>query len=249
VKNKKKTKPRTPYSILFKRIIIYSIITFFITTIFTTIVFSFINPQYTWLMISNRLSSEQNGGSRTFMHKWVDIDKISPNMILAAVAAEDNKFLYHHGFDWEAIKKAWEYNRKGKKIRGASTISQQTAKNVFLWPNRSWIRKGFEVYFTILIEFFWSKKRIMEVYLNVAEFGKGIYGVESASQIYYKKPASKLSRYEAAMLATVLPAPSKRNPSKPSKYMYRYQQKILWNMKNLGKIEFKSKSKPHAKKK
>jgi len=166
-------------------------------------------------------------------------------MILAAVAAEDNRFMVHRGFDWESIRQAWEYNRKGKKIRGASTISQQTAKNVFLWPERSWVRKGLEAYFTVLIEFFWTKERILEVYLNVAEMGKGIYGVEAAAREYYGKPASHLTRHEAAMIATTLPAPSKRNPARPSSYMKRYQRRILWNMNNLGEIDLKeTKQKP-----
>jgi len=196
-------------------------------------------------MVKNFHSSKPNGDIKTFKQKWVDIDKISPNMILAAVAAEDNRFMVHRGFDWESIRQAWEYNRKGKKIRGASTISQQTAKNVFLWPERSWVRKGLEAYFTVLIEFFWTKERIMEVYLNVAEMGKGIYGVEAAAREYYGKPASHLTRHEAAMIATTLPAPSKRNPARPSSYMKRYQRRILWNMNNLGEIDLKeTKQKP-----
>ena len=156
------------------------------------------------------------------------------------MASEDNRFIEHSGFDLEAIKKARDYNdhKKGKKIRGASTISQQTAKNVFLWPDRSWIRKGLEVYFTFLIETVWGKKRIMEVYLNVIEMGDGIYGAESASQKYFHKPAAYLTRDQAALIAAILPNPRKWDPSRPSAYLLNRQQWILWNMANIGKVEY-----------
>jgi len=225
------------------RLLAYVVGIFIITTVLTTILYSFINPPITQLMVLKRLEPKSN----SIKKKWVNIKHISPNMVLAACAAEDNKFMIHNGFDWESIHKAVKHNKKGKRIRGASTISQQTAKNVFLWPNRSWIRKGFETYFTALIELFWSKKRIMEVYLNVAEFGNGIYGVEAASNAYFKKPASELNRYEAAMLATVLPNPTKRNPSRPSNYMRLYQRKILWNMNNLGPIDLEDKPNTNTK--
>ncbi len=216
-----------------------SIALFFGITIINTIFFSFINPGSTWLMILKHHQPKEQRGYTKIKHSWVSLDEISPNMVLAVIAAEDNKFMEHNGFDWKSIKKANKLNKSGKKLRGASTISQQTAKNIFLWPKRSWVRKGLEAYFTILIELFWSKERIMEVYLNVAEMGKGIYGAEAAAREYYKKPVSKITRYEAAMIATTLPAPSKRNPAKPSRYMVRYQGHILRNMNNLGKIEFK----------
>lgn len=201
------------------------------------------------LMVIKRHETNEQGERQRIRKDWVSIDKISPHMVLAACAAEDGKFMLHNGFDWEAIQKAIKSNKRGKKLRGASTISQQTAKNVFLWPKRSWLRKGFETYFTFLIETCWSKKRIMEVYLNVAEFGRGIYGVEEAAQAYYKKPASKLNRNEAAMIATVLPLPSKRNPAKPSNYMVRYQHIILRNMYTLGKIDLDNANPPNPKRK
>lgn len=226
------------------RLIILSSITFFVLTTLLTIILSFVNPNLTMLMVIKRHTITEQGGGERIRKNWVSIDKISPNIVLAVCAAEDGKFLEHNGFDWEAIKKAMKNNKKGKKLRGASTISQQTAKNLFLWPKRSWVRKGLEAYFTFLIETFWSKKRIMEVYLNIAEFGKGIYGVEKAAQIYYKKQAKQLTRNESAMLATVLPFPSKRNPAKPSSYMFRYQSTILRNMYHLGKIEFNPQDKP-----
>jgi monofunctional biosynthetic peptidoglycan transglycosylase len=157
-------------------------------------------------------------------------------MPLAVMAAEDQNFEEHFGFDMKAIKKAEEYNEKhrGKRMKGASTITQQTAKNLFLWPSRSWIRKGFEVYFTFLIEIFWSKKRIMEVYLNVIETGNGIYGVEAASQYYFHKPASKLNIREASRLAAILPDPRNWSPVKPSPRVARKSERII---KFMGRLK------------
>jgi monofunctional biosynthetic peptidoglycan transglycosylase len=223
------------------RIFKFSVVLFFTISIGISLLFTWVNPHYTWLMVIKRHTPEAKGGTSRFRQQWVSIDEISPVMVLAVIAAEDNKFMKHNGFDWESIKKARKYNQQGKKLRGASTISQQTAKNVFLWPKRSWVRKGLEAYFTLLIETFWTKERIMEVYLNIAEMGKGIYGAEAAAREYYGKPASRLTRHEAAMIATTLPAPSKRNPARPSSYMVSYQRKILWNMNNLGKIDLKEK--------
>ena len=188
-----------------------------------------------------RTGAQLFSGEKVSLKKdWVSIDKIAPELQLAVVASEDNRFLTHHGFDFEAIEKAKEFNEKkqGKRVRGASTISQQTAKNVFLWPARSWIRKGFEVYFTALIELVWSKKRIMEVYLNVIETGDGIYGAEAASRAYFNKPAEKLSRSEAALIAAILPNPRKWNPAHPTGYLLGRQQWILWNMGNIGRLEY-----------
>ncbi len=161
-------------------------------------------------------------------------------MPLAVMAAEDQNFEEHFGFDFKAIKKAGEYNQhhKGKRLKGASTISQQTAKNVFLFPARSWVRKGFEVYFTFLIEVFWSKKRIMEVYLNVIETGEGIYGAEAAAKDYFKKPASRLSIREASLIAAVLPNPRFWNPSKPTPYIQRKSQRIMHFMSQLEAKDF-----------
>jgi monofunctional biosynthetic peptidoglycan transglycosylase len=168
---------------------------------------------------------------------WKSLDEISKQMPLAVIAAEDQKFDEHFGFDLEAIEKAVEYNEKhkGKKLKGASTISQQTAKNVFLWQGRSWFRKGLEVYFTFLIELLWSKERIMEVYLNVIEMGPGIYGTEAAAQYYFKKPASKLSASEAALIAAILPNPLKWSASKPTPYI---QRKKVWIMRNMKRMEW-----------
>jgi monofunctional biosynthetic peptidoglycan transglycosylase len=148
---------------------------------------------------------------------WRGLDRISPFLLKAVIAGEDQKFCHHRGFDWDAIGEAWEDYEPGRnRLRGASTISMQTAKNVFLWPGRDWLRKGLEAYFTELIELAWGKQRIIEVYLNVIEWGPGIYGAEAASEHYFHKPAAELSPYEAVRLAAVLPDPLDRSASKPS---------------------------------
>ncbi len=165
---------------------------------------------------------------------WIPLEEISPNLQLAVICSEDQNFLEHHGFDFDAIEKAAEHNEHSKHKRGASTISQQTAKNVFLWPGRSWVRKGLEVYFTFLIETIWSKQRIMEVYLNVIEFGDGIYGAQAASKEFFKQDAKKLSREQSALLASVLPNPFKFQVKSPSVYVRARQNWILGQMENWG---------------
>ncbi|OFX59367.1 MAG: monofunctional biosynthetic peptidoglycan transglycosylase [Bacteroidetes bacterium GWA2_30_7] len=220
----------------FKRIfklLIKSIIIFLVLSVLSTLFFRFVPIPFTPLMII-RLAQQTFGDKDvTFKKDWVSIDEMSKNVVIAAIAAEDQKFPEHWGFDIESIEKAMKNNQKKKRIKGASTISQQTAKNVFLWPHRDWIRKGFEVYFTFLIETIWSKERIIEVYLNVAELGNGVYGIEAASQKYFKKSALKLSKSEAALIVASLPNPIKFNPSKPSNYMLGRQQWILRQMNNI----------------
>ena len=169
-----------------------------------------------------------------WQYTYVSDEQISGNFYLAVVSSEDQKFLSHDGFDWESIKKAWDGNKKAKRIKGGSTISQQTAKNVFLWPNRSWLRKGLETYFTFMIEFIWGKARILEVYSNIVELGPGVYGVEAASQKYFKKTASRITPSEAALLASVLPSPLKYSVSNPSAYIRKRQSWITRQMNNLG---------------
>lgn len=168
---------------------------------------------------------------------WVSLDEISDNMVDAVMSSEDQNFMVHNGFDFDAIEKAMQHNKVSKKKIGASTISQQTAKNVFLWPGRNWLRKGLEAYFTLLIETIWSKDRIMETYLNVVELGHGIYGVEAASEYYYHKPASDLNRQEAAMLAAILPNPRKYKPNTPSKYLKNRQQRIVRQMTYIRSLD------------
>jgi monofunctional glycosyltransferase len=222
------------------RFLKYFLIFFFGTSLFFVLLYRFIPPPVTPLMLI-RVAEQTFGKDPVKLVKvWEPLDQISPNLQLAVVASEDNRFLEHSGFDLEAIKKAQDYNekKKGKRVRGASTISQQTAKNVFLWPDRSWVRKGLEVYFTFLIETIWGKKRIMEVYLNVIEMGNGIYGAEAASKFYFREPAANLSREQSALLAAVLPNPRKWNPAIPSGYILTREQWILWNMGNIQKVEY-----------
>ena len=216
----------------------YFFIIYFASTILTTIIYRFINPPATPLMVFRLIEQIGDGQGMKLKKHWVPIEDISNNLIQSTVAAEDQLFLEHHGFDFEAIEKAYNHNTKGKKIRGGSTISQQTAKNVFLLPSRTWLRKGLEVYFTALIEVFWSKKRIMEVYLNVIEMGDGIYGADKASEIYFNKHAKKLTVGEAAAITACLPNPINFNPSKPSSYILRRQQLIIKRMEQIEPVRF-----------
>lgn len=211
-------------------------------SIVTVIIFRFVPVPLTPLMVI-RMFEQLTDEKKEFRFKkdWVPFDEISPNLPMAVVASEDQLFTDHNGFDVKAIEKAIEYNKKkkGKKVKGASTISQQTAKNVFLWPSRTYIRKGLEVYFTVLIELFWSKERIMEVYLNSIEMGDGIYGAQAAAQFYFKKDAIKLTQGEAALIAAVLPNPRKWNPAKPSGYILGRKSWIMIQMNHLeGEIKF-----------
>lgn len=215
---------------LLKRLIIW----FFVLSVFSVLIFRFVPIPVTPLMLSRSVENDFT----KWKHKWVPIEEISPNLQLAVIASEDQNFLKHNGFDFQAIEKAMEHNKKGKRKRGASTISQQTAKNVFLWEGRSWVRKGFEVYFTFLIELLWSKERIMEVYLNSIEMGNGIYGAEAASQYWYKKSAKKLSQREAAGIAAILPSPRRFKASGSSNYIERRKNHIVRQMGYMGKLEY-----------
>jgi monofunctional biosynthetic peptidoglycan transglycosylase len=167
-------------------------------------------------------------------YDWVPLEAISPHAAMAAIAAEDQLFPFHTGFDFESIRKAVKHNAKGRRVRGASTITQQTAKNLFLWSGRSWVRKGLEVYFTVLIEALWPKDRILEVYLNLAQFGRGIYGVQAASKEFFDKDAAKLTRRQSALLAAVLPNPIKLRAAAPSPYVLRRSERIMGQMRALG---------------
>jgi monofunctional biosynthetic peptidoglycan transglycosylase len=192
----------------------------------------------TGVIIERQVSAVFTGKPIPFNKNWVSLDEISPNLALAVIAAEDQKFLDHHGFDWKSIDKAMEHNNRSKRTRGASTLSQQTAKNVFLWSDRSWLRKGLETWFTVLIETLWPKSRIMEVYLNSVEFGTGIYGAEAASQTFFNKPAKNLSINEAARLAAVLPNPHRYNAQNPGSWVLSRQQWIVQQMNHLGGTTF-----------
>jgi monofunctional glycosyltransferase len=194
-----------------------------------------VNPPFTAFMVETRVAAWfKRDGSYESVHHWVDLNGISPNLALAVIASEDQKFPEHWGFDVEAIEKAYQLNQHSHKVRGASTISQQVAKNLFLWSGRSYFRKGLEAYFTIMIEACWPKRRILEVYLNIAEFGYGTYGAESASQRFFHRPAARMTRADAALLAAVLPSPEHYSAAAPSAYVQRRREQILTQMQALG---------------
>ncbi|GAB4402964.1 MAG: monofunctional biosynthetic peptidoglycan transglycosylase [Bacteroidales bacterium] len=201
------------------------------------LVYKWVPVYITPLMLIRSVEHVFSGEMPRLHKKWVPLDDISKQMPKAVMAGEDQNFMNHSGFDFKAMKRAFEYNKKGKKIRGGSTISQQTAKNVFLWPGRSYVRKAFEAYFTFLMELFWSKERIMEVYLNVIETGDGIYGVEMAAQKYYHKSAKKLSKSESASIAACLPNPIKYKPTSNSTFVNRHKSFILRYMGNMPNIK------------
>ncbi len=211
---------------------------FFVISVLWVIIYRFVDPPVTWLMIQRGFERKADGKDWKIDKEWLNFDELSTNLKYAAMAGEDANFLHHWGFDTKSIQKAYEKNQSGKPMQGGSTISQQTAKNVFLWPGRSWVRKGFEAYFTVLIEIFWSKKRILEVYLNVIEMGDGIYGAEAATRFYYRKPATQLSKRQAALLIAVLPNPRRWTPAKPTPYIYKKQYLILRNMRRIRNLKF-----------
>jgi len=219
------------------RLIKIIVVTFLLSSILSVFILRFVPVYFTPLMIIRSVQQITDGETLVLKHKWIPIEEISHNLVQAVVASEDNLFVEHDGVDLDAIKSAIEYNNKGKKVRGGSTISQQTAKNVWLWPSRSWIRKGLELYFTMLMEFFWSKERIMEVYLNSIEMGNGIYGAEAVAKANFKKNASKLSKSEAATIAATLPNPRKFNSAKPSSYILKRRDKIMRLMDLIGPVE------------
>lgn len=208
-----------------RAVLVAGLIVFFIGPVIVVAVYRFVPPPITFLMVQRAFEG------RGLERRWVPIEQISPNLVRAVIAAEDARFCEHKGFDLEAIEKAFAANAAGKKLRGGSTISQQTAKNVFLWPGRDWVRKGLEAWFTVLIELGWGKERIMEVYLNSIEWGPGVYGAEAAAQRNFKIPASKLTATQAARLAAIVPKPLSWKAAKPGPYMKRRAGSINRNAK------------------
>ena len=206
---------------------------FFASTILSVVVLRWVPVWFTPLMFIRLGEQVSKGKELTLHHHWVPLEDISPSLPLAVMGSEDARFLEHHGFDYKAIEHAAIRNLKHPEKRklGASTISQQTAKNVFLWPGRSWLRKGFEVYFTALIELFWSKQRIMEVYLNSIEMGDGIYGADAVAEWHFHKRASELTKEECALIAATLPNPLRYNSARPSDYILKRQKRILHEMR------------------
>lgn len=190
------------------------------------LLFKFVPVPFTPLMAIRIIENKLDDKEIIYSHDWVSIEEISTNLQKAVIASEDGNFLTHSGFDMKAIEKAFENNEKGKKIKGGSTISQQTAKNVFLWQGRSYLRKGLEAYYTVLIELIWSKERIMEVYLNSIEMGNGVYGAQAAAKHWYSKDAKNLTRTEAAGIAAILPNPRKFKASNSSSYINKRKAKI-----------------------
>ena len=216
-----------------KKLILRIVVAFFASTILSVVALRFIPVWFTPLMFIRCYEQLKEGRELRMTHHWVSLDEMSENMPVAVMASEDARFLSHHGFDFKAIESAAKRNiqHPEKRRLGASTISQQTAKNVFLWPGRSWIRKGFEVYFTSLIELMWSKERIMEVYLNSIETGEGIYGVEAIANENWRLHADQLSKSQCALIAVTLPNPRQFSSKHPSAYMQKRQKRILHEMK------------------
>jgi len=204
-------------------------------TVAVIIAFRWINPPFTAFMLESRVHAlVAREAGYEFRHEWRDWGQISKEAAVAVVASEDQNFPFHRGFDFRQIDRAVQERQHGRRIRGASTISQQVAKNLFLWPAQSWFRKGLEAGLTVLIEAAWSKRRILEVYLNVAEFGRGTYGVQAASRRFFRKDASRLTAPDAALLAAVLPAPRRLKVDAPSRYLLRRQAWIERQMAALG---------------
>ena len=214
---------------------------FFASTILSVVLFRFLPVWVTPLMVIRCCQQVSDGKKLKLSHDWEPLENISPSLPVAVMASEDARFLEHHGFDYKAIEHAAKRNREHPEKRklGASTITQQTAKNVFLWPGRSWVRKGFEAYFTVLIELLWSKERIMEVYLNSIEMGDGIYGAQAVAEEHFGKDAKDLSKGECALIAATLPNPRKFSSKSPSAYMLKRQARILREMQHVKKFPHK----------
>ncbi|MDG5491014.1 monofunctional biosynthetic peptidoglycan transglycosylase [Psychroserpens sp. SPM9] len=221
----------------FFRFVFKTLFWVFIFSILIVVVFKWVPVPITPLMVIKNIE-QTDANKKGWQHDWVPLETISPNLQLAVICSEDQLFLTHNGFDIKAIEKAYENNKKGQRIKGASTISQQVAKNVFLWPERSWLRKGLETYFTFLIELIWSKERIMEVYLNSIEMGPGIYGAEAASQYWFKKTASRLSKDEAAAIAAILPNPTRYQANPATPYISSRKGWITKQMRYFGSLHY-----------
>ncbi|MDO4430313.1 MAG: monofunctional biosynthetic peptidoglycan transglycosylase [Lonepinella koalarum] len=199
-----------------------------------TVFFRFVPIPFSSYMAQQKIGHWLQGENYPLNYQWVSLDNISPHMQLAVIAAEDQRFAQHNGIDWKAIESAFKHNQTSGRTRGGSTISQQTIKNLYLWHGQSWLRKSIELPMTLTVEMLWSKQRLLEVYLNIAEFGQGIFGVEAASRHYFKKSAKQLSRHEAALLAAVLPNPIIFHADRPSRYVQKKQTWILKQMNQLG---------------
>ena len=214
------------------------LIWFFGLSLFFVVFFKFVPVLFTPLMVIRAIENKVAGKEVFFSHDWEPIENISMNLQKAVIASEDGTFLKHNGFDFVAMQKAYKSNERGRRIKGGSTISQQTVKNVFLWQGRSYLRKGLEAYFTVLIEIIWGKERIMEVYLNSIEMGNGVYGAQAAAEHWYRKGASSLTPMQAAGIAAILPNPRKYSATSSSSYINRRKDKIVRVMRQVGKIDY-----------
>ena len=216
------------------RLLIKTLLWFVAFSVLWVLLYKFVPVPYTPLMAIRYFESNETYNT---LHDWKPIQEVSKELQLAVICAEDQSFIRHNGFDYEAIKRAFRGNKEGRRLKGGSTISRQTAKNTFLWPQRSWFRKGLETYFTFLIENLWTKERILEVYLNSIEMGNGIFGVEAASHYWFNKSAKHLSRHEAASIAAILPNPRIYNASPRSEYIESRKTWIVKQMRNYGTFE------------
>ena len=223
---------------IIKKTLKWIVVAFFASTILSVVVLRFLPVVVTPLMLIRCYQQVKAGEELKLSHDWEPLTNISKDLPIAVMASEDAKFLDHHGFDYQAIEHAAKRNREHPEKRklGASTISQQTAKNVFLWPGRSWVRKGFEVYFTALIELMWPKERIMEVYLNSIEMGNGIYGAQAVAEEHFNTDAKDLTKAQCALIAATLPNPRKFSSKNPSAYMLKRQKRILREMKYVERV-------------
>jgi monofunctional biosynthetic peptidoglycan transglycosylase len=221
----------------FKWILKFAIF-FFVSTVLLVFAMRWINPVTSSIMIQRQISGLFKGEFEMVKYHWVDYDDVSKFMPIAIVAAEDQNFPKHFGFDFKQIEKALKENKRGRRVRGASTITQQVAKNLFLWEGKSFVRKGIEAYFTLLIELLWDKQRILEVHMNIAEMGDKIFGVGTASVAYFKKPAAGLNIRQAALLAAILPNPKKYSAVKPSGYVRGRQNWIVRQINSLGGADY-----------
>ena len=222
-----KKKNQTSIKIHFFKILFDFLLVFLAFTVIPVLVYRLIDPPTTPLLWIRWAESDYDKSHPTLLKHWVPLDQISPNLIRAVVVAEDQKFFYHDGFDWQAVEAAIKTNLSTDRTVGASTISMQTARNVFLWQDRNWLRKSLEVWFTVLIEYLWTKERILEVYLNVIEWGDGLFGCESASLNYYKHSSAILSPVEAALMSAVLPSPRSWSVMNPQPHVSDRQSRIL----------------------
>jgi monofunctional glycosyltransferase len=228
-----------------RRWIVLAILAWLALTVLPVLLLRWIAPLGSAFMLEARIDALRAGdrGYRTDYH-WVSLERISPQAAIAVIASEDQTFPFNYGFDFHSIRKAVRAAERGRRLRGASTISQQVARNLFLWPGRSFVRKGIEAYFTVLLEALWPKERILEVYLNIAQFGRGIYGVEAAARRFYQEPATRLTATQAAMLAAVLPNPVHWHIERPSAFVLWKQRWILGQMRNLGGASYLQEVKP-----